>query len=69
MMGGITHHLNFVIELIVDFTIIFPYAFFFISGKSVAAIHIDFGWPDKNNLSSSSIKQAPAIFPYVSFGL
>lgn len=54
---------------ILDFTMILPKLVRVNKGKSVAAMHIELGWPVRRIVSLSEIIVAPAICPYTALGL
>ena len=54
---------------ILDFTIILPKLVRVNKGKSVAAMHIELGWPVRRIISFFETVVAPAIFPNEALGL
>lgn len=54
---------------ILDFTMILPKLVRVNKGKSVAAMHIELGWPVRRIVSLSETTVAPAICPYTALGL
>ena len=67
--GARAYAKNFTMDEILDFTMILPKLVRVNKGKSVAAMHIELGWPVRRSVSLSEIIVAPAICPYTALGL